>query len=195
MPLELFIIMFHITKLRALVACGSNSKATVQHRMRKLFQQINDFTSEAWAEANSHHLGGLTAEIGHILQVATRLYGLLVFPQTASSGTITNTSTLPVQGVYDKLRIAQRANILERIRKIWPDLLNPDQLCWALIVTGVALADGDAEDRDFIAQCLLDTWYNELSGGTSFLIREKLYAFWKSGKTGWEDCFNEPVPW
>ncbi len=88
-----------------------------------------------------------------------------------------------------------RAEILALIRELLPLIpKRPTSLAWPLAVVGVALTgdgDGDAADREFVTQTLhhISTHRDAYYGPT--LSLSKLRKFWASGKTGWEDCYDE----
>lgn len=87
-----------------------------------------------------------------------------------------------------------REELLALLRQTWDSLRYHGGLAWPLIVAGVAASDGSAQDRDYIDRRLCYIWQRPLTAATFLLAVEKLRAFWRSGKTGWEDCFDEPTP-
>ncbi|OAA71088.1 Zn(2)-C6 fungal-type DNA-binding domain protein [Akanthomyces lecanii RCEF 1005] len=85
------------------------------------------------------------------------------------------------------------AEILALVREILPLIpKRPTSLAWPLAVVGVTLnGDGDAAAREFVTQTLhqVSTHRDAYYGPT--LALNKLRKFWASGKTGWEDCYDE----
>ncbi|KAM3530085.1 hypothetical protein NHJ13051_001534 [Beauveria bassiana] len=86
-----------------------------------------------------------------------------------------------------------RVEILSLIREVLPLIAErPTSLAWPLAVVGVTLTgQGDAAERDFVTQTLrrISTHRDAYYGPT--LCLGKLHKFWASGKTGWEDCYDE----
>ncbi|KAM3495928.1 hypothetical protein MY3957_000848 [Beauveria namnaoensis] len=86
-----------------------------------------------------------------------------------------------------------RVEILSLIREVLPLIAErPTSLAWPLAVVGVTLtSQGDAAERDFVTQTLrrISTHRDAYYGPT--LCLGKLHKFWASGKTGWEDCYDE----
>ncbi|XWX01806.1 hypothetical protein V2A60_009835 [Cordyceps javanica] len=86
-----------------------------------------------------------------------------------------------------------RAEILTLIREVLPLIeKRPNSVSWPLAVVGVTLTDEkDAGEREFVAQILqrISTHRDAYYGPT--LCLRKLQTFWASGKTGWEDCYDE----
>ncbi|EGX95520.1 hypothetical protein CCM_00174 [Cordyceps militaris CM01] len=86
-----------------------------------------------------------------------------------------------------------RAEILALIRQLLPLIpQRPTSLAWPLAVVGVTLhGEGDAVERDFVLHILhrISTHRDAYYGPT--LCLNKLRKFWASGKTDWEDCYDE----
>ncbi|OAA37971.1 C6 finger domain protein [Beauveria brongniartii RCEF 3172] len=164
----------------------------LRQRMQHLFRQINDFDPHAWADELDFYSGAVTPAIGRLFQLATRLYGLLSLP--ASMAAPPPPLLAATSPDVASLRISQRTELLACLRDTWPALPATTNMSWPLLVAGVAAADGLAEDREFVARCLDETWRSPLGDVAPLLVLEKLRAFWKSGKRGWEDCFDEPTP-
>lgn len=198
-PVSLVVIARHITEVRVQAASKAATSSALQYRMQQLFREIDNFDPNAWAENVDFYQGDVTPAIGQIFQIATRLHSIvalpasiiapalvIVYPGLAGSGTL--------RSVCDSVRISQRAKLLARLRDTWPSLGDTENMDWPLLVAGVALADGPAEDKEYVARLLDGLWQGPLDDVTSLLAREKLRRFWRSGLSGWEDCFDEPFP-
>ncbi|KGQ05283.1 hypothetical protein BBAD15_g9442 [Beauveria bassiana D1-5] len=191
-PVELVVVLRHITQVRVHAASRTRRISELRQRMQHLFQQINAFDPHAWADELEFYRGAVTPAIGRLFQLATRLYGLLSLPASIAAP---QPSLLAVTSPdIASLRVSQRTELLACLRDTWPALPDTTNMSWPLLVAGVAAADGPAEDREFVARCLDRTWRNPLGDVAPLLVLEKLRAFWKSGKRGWEDCFDEPTP-
>ncbi|KAJ2956182.1 hypothetical protein NQ176_g11339 [Zarea fungicola] len=104
-----------------------------------------------------------------------------------------------------------RRDLLDTITQVLPLVeKRPSGLTWPLAVLGVSLtsasdgddtgmdvdmdmeADTNSADREFVAKTLYDISLHRDAYYGPVLCRSKLRAFWASGKTGWEDCYDEP---
>ncbi|OAA63786.1 endothiapepsin precursor [Cordyceps fumosorosea ARSEF 2679] len=65
-------------------------------------------------------------------------------------------------------------------------------LRWPAVVAGVALAEGGEDDRALVVE-ILTSMKSQLPNWGALWCLDKLKVFWESGKTEWEDCFDEPV--
>lgn len=190
-PVELVVVLRHITQVRVQAASRTRRISELRQRMQHLFRQIIAFDPHAWADELDFYSGAATPAIGRLFQLATRLHGLISLPVSIVAPPPLLAATGP--GVAS-LRVSQRIELLACLRDTWPTLPDTTNMSWPLLVAGVAAADGPAEDREFVARCLDKTWRNPLGDVAPLLVLEKLRAFWKSGKRGWEDCFDEPTP-
>ncbi|EGX88332.1 C6 finger domain protein [Cordyceps militaris CM01] len=191
-PVDLVVVTKHITEVRVQAAFQTKKAAVLQHRMQHLLQTINAFDPDTWAADLAIDKGPTTPAIGRIFQIATRLYGIIALPVSVTAAA--PKATDPGVASRDRLRVTQRAELLARLRDVWPSLPDADNMVWPLLVAGVTLTDGQAEDRAFVVGCLDGMWRRTLADVAPLLGLEKLRRFWQSGKRGWEDCFHEPVP-
>lgn len=199
-PVDLVVIVRHITEVRVQATSQTKSISALQHRMQHLFQEINAFDPVSWAEEVEFFSGDVTPAIGQIFQISTRLHAIVALPVSIVSPPLV--SLLPsvanasgLGNVCDSVRISQRTKLLERLRDTWPSIHDKANMSWPLLVAGVASADGPAEDQEFVARCLDELWRDPLVDIAPLLGLEKMRRFWRSGNRGWEDCFDEPVPW
>ncbi|KAM3441442.1 hypothetical protein MY4824_001566 [Beauveria thailandica] len=190
-PVELVVVLRHITQVRVHAASRTRT-SELRQRMQHVFRQINAFDPRAWADELEFYSGAVTPAIGRLFQLATCLYGLLSLPASIAAPPPPLLATTS-PGVAS-LRVSQRTELLACLRDTWPALPATTNMSWPLLVAGVAAADGPVEDREFVARCLDKTWRSPLGNVAPLLVLEKLRAFWKSGKRGWEDCFDEPTP-
>ncbi|KAM3447682.1 hypothetical protein MY3296_008486 [Beauveria thailandica] len=190
-PVELVVVLRHITQVRVHAASRTRT-SELRQRMQHVFRQINAFDPRAWADELAFYSGAVTPAIGRLFQLATCLYGLLSLPASIAAPPPPLLATTS-PGVAS-LRVSQRTELLACLRDTWPALPATTNMSWPLLVAGVAAVDGPVEDREFVARCLDKTWRSPLGNVAPLLVLEKLRAFWKSGKRGWEDCFDEPTP-
>lgn len=132
--------------------------------------------------------------IARIYKTAVLLYGVLTLPPAASHPWAVTQPRVPGLGALDSIRVSKRDELNKLLRQSWGKAPYQTALCWPLVVAGVALVDGDPLDQTFVSECLFDIWMNPNTFASPLECRRKLLEFWRSGKTRWEDCFNEPVP-
>ncbi|KAI1120599.1 hypothetical protein F5Y10DRAFT_289518 [Nemania abortiva] len=62
---------------------------------------------------------------------------------------------------------------------------------WALVVAGVYAVRGSAFERAFVADSLVEA-VPDVGNSIPLLARRVLMTFWGSGKTTWDECFDQP---
>ncbi len=197
-PIDVRMAIIDITRLRYQIATTSFIPALMTTR-HGILEKLDTADIDDWAEKNSP-LGGATIQtVGQIFHTAAWLYGILTLPRSVTHSWAR--AHLPLQPCeadldpYQDLRSHQRSRLLTLLKEVFPLLQYPNSVRWPLLVAGVALgADGAQVDRAFVDQCLFTIWQNPLGDGAIFICLQKLRDFWHSGKAGWEDCFDEPVP-
>ncbi|KAJ3478946.1 hypothetical protein NLG97_g8447 [Lecanicillium saksenae] len=190
-PGDLLAVLDRITRLRIQVATSTISAAKVGATAQGLFQEIDQFDIEASLKDcpwSTELIGRCYSEVFH---AAVKLYGILTLPRSAVLEAIKATGP----DAYETLRMSQRKNLVQLLKKAWPEIDFFPSLQWALIVAGVAATTDDAaaEDQDYVEQSLTKILHHALSDASTFTCLVKLQLFWKSGKTEWEDCFDEPT--
>lgn len=208
-PVEFHLARVRITRLRVALARSklSPEHASVAAQVQEIFDTLLLFDSSKWVKERSgdqsdeaQHQARIMA---HIYAVAIRLYGILTLPPSvtavwAASSSRIESSYPAAPGCgrrpYESLRRRHRDELLDLLRawsgtgrlKVW--------LAWPLMVAGVAVADDAVENQMYIDASLLAIWRVPDVSNSSITALEKLRVFWLSGKTGWEDCFDEPIP-
>ena len=194
-PVELLMCMVHITNLRIQVAARSIPSKTLRERMAEILGRIDRFDPDAWSGEVELYEKNVTAALGRIFQLAVRLYGILSLPRSVITDALGAAPGTCGASAYHSLRIAQREKLMSLIRQYSSVMYIWEDLPWACIVTGVALADGGAiEDRQLVLDLLYRKWQLPMSYTNAYVAREKLCEFWQSGNTEWEQCFYEPMP-
>ncbi|KAM3511840.1 hypothetical protein MY11210_004531 [Beauveria gryllotalpidicola] len=196
-PPPLLVIVKNLTQLRGRIADGRCTKLSLDTELRDLFDKVGAFDYDAWAKKVNSKPEAVISTLSHIFQVSVRLFGVLSLPHSAtvSWAVAAGYQRLPGMSMYDSVRIAHRCELLDMLYLFRARFRTALALAWPVTVAGVSLGgDGSAEDRTFIAESLLDMWMSRLSRCGPILCLQKLRAFWDSGKTEWDDCFDEPVP-
>ncbi|OAA62346.1 DUF300 domain protein [Cordyceps fumosorosea ARSEF 2679] len=202
-PLELYPLLVHITRLRVAVAHRQQPPggARLARKVQGIFDATWRFDPGAWAESDAWRGEVDTGRLmGRLFPVAVRLYGIQTLPRSAVVAWADSAADvraayepLPGRNALDSLRIRHRGEILALIRKHWDTLQYKTSLVWPLLVAGVAAADGAPEDREYIEDCLEAILAMPITACSFITVIDKLRAFWRSGKTEWEECWDEPV--
>ncbi|KAJ6786648.1 hypothetical protein PWT90_03588 [Aphanocladium album] len=200
-PTKLFLAIIHITRHRVLAA---HQKDGVTSRRRRLpltpptvtaiYKDISAFDVDAWTKEVEIDDLPLSHLLARIYQTAVLLYGVLTLPPAASRRWAASQPRLAGRGPLDSVRVSKRDELMKQMREFWSQAPDQTAICWPLAVAGVALVDGELADQIFVETCLYGMWMSPGTNSSPFECRRKLLEFWKSDKTGWEDCFNEPIP-
>lgn len=201
LAIELNITRMHLTRLRCQAAAKEVTGKALEHRARELLDAVESFCPDAWAERMKPYQdvweGFANADVGRLFQLAVRLYAILTLPPSTVVAVLGSQTPALMSHekseMYKILRIRHRDELLKLVKQSWPKIHDRGACSWILALLGCALVDGVSEEREFIAQELLQIWRQPLSDSTHIVILMKLRAFWQSGKTGWDDCWDEPV--
>ncbi|KAJ3492580.1 hypothetical protein NLG97_g5289 [Lecanicillium saksenae] len=203
-PVDFQIAIVHINRMRA--ACAKfamrptpESQAAMARKVSEMFEKLQDADLDEWSQGvDWTHDKEKLKLAARIFLVAVRLYGILtlpspvVMPWVASSAQAQ--SKIPGMSAYETVRLQHHQELMALLREDWETIEYQGSIAWPLIVAGVASAKGPAEDCGFIDHCLGTIWRKPSAAATFLLALQKLRDFWRSGKTGWEDCFDEPTP-
>lgn len=85
---------------------------------------------------------------------------------------------------------AQRKLLFSLLPKAWKMTTLKAILNWSTVIAGFEAAQGTEADRAFIED-LLETMARCMGAGTPLHARSVLRRFWRSGKTEWDDCFDD----
>lgn len=193
-PREIFLTIAHINRLRVHVA--SKTPTNIDPIARDLFDTLDKFDLNSWVREKKWENVPSSRYVAEIFQVATLLYGILALPQAvvASWAVSAGHGDGTRLGAYHGVRRLYELELIQLLRKTQPMLQHLSPLTWALAVAGVATPATDARNRDWIAQQLFDIWLQDSTDFASIACRNKLRVFWQSGKSAWDECFDEPTP-
>lgn len=190
-PTDLFLEVIHITRLRVLVAEGARLQTIVQPLADDILGRIQSFDPDNWKEAFQLPDAPIIPLMARAFKTAAMLYGILTLPAYT---VLSWTAAVGIPGSYQKLVLLYRTQLLAQARAAWTILKSRSAMGWPLIVAGVALADNWLpEDREFVIACITEIWMHPNAYCGPRIVLGKLKVFWESGKTGWEDCFDEPI--
>lgn len=192
-PTHLFLNIIEISRLRGLLTTLTGPYAdALWPSISEVFKNIESFSPEDWTEPYTVPKKPEMTLIARVYKQATTLYGVLSLPPPPMLNYDLETSQPSKAAAYLQLKAATRNRLFQLVTEAMETLRPNLSLCWPLAVLGVALADGEPSERTFVEKSLRkisrspQTYY----GPTMSLV--KLMSFWESGKSGWEDCYNEP---
>ena len=207
-PIEFHLAKVHITRLRVSLAQGLpalNDVSVVASKVRQIFDNLWSLDLRYWLKDKfgdkdeEHQLQAHIIALIHA--VAIRLYGILTLPKPAVATWLKSSPqvrsaypAIPGCSPYEILRRRHREQLLEMLRQHWDQVKQKKWLAWPLTVVGVAVVDDTIANKAFVDQSLLAVWKIPDVPNSSITGLEKLRIFWQSGKMGWEDCFDEPIP-
>lgn len=198
-PTDLYIVLAHISLIRHRVSKKFASDKELLSLTRQLFAEIEDFDPTSWAEKNEFVSKDITVLIGQIYHAAVRLFATMTLPRAAVL------ATYPRPASYQSIRASQRRTLVDLTRQGLLVVEFAQSLAWPVTVAGVAAGtahDTVENDDDYLEA--LDTqkfadefhykaWMYPIATIVNFQLLQKLRAYWRSGKTEWEDCFHEPT--
>ncbi|KAI3325502.1 hypothetical protein HD806DRAFT_552786 [Xylariaceae sp. AK1471] len=191
-PPSLLFDIIRVNHLRALATGGLASPfcsssfdddMPVYTDAQTLLDRTLNFSPETFAEKNGNErtraswlLMGRIHQSAVVLYCILSLQHVLLLPQSSDLERTANTH-------YDRLLL----DLKEGFR--YTNFKNC--LFWPLVVAGVRAARGTAFERTFVAEQFRDAVKDTGSSIPIFACRT-LMAFWESGKTGWDECFDQP---
>lgn len=199
-PTHLFLNIRQINQLRVQAAGRASYRDVIWPTAREVFADIERFDPENWTEPYTVPKKPGMDIVARIFKTAVALYGMLVIPPPASTDAPSRDGGLSPQcekttpASYEKLKMSFRMRLLRLVCTAMETRPVKLYLAWPLAVLGVALADGQATEREMVEDYLqkISRAPQTYCGPTTSLV--KLRAFWASGKTQWEQCFDEPCP-
>lgn len=197
-PADVFLIIIHITRLRVQIASKASTKpADIGPTVGDLLDRLCSFQVDSWMRDRELEDPDASRILAHIYQVAAGLYGIVTLPPSAVASWARQAGYQKTPGldIYHSVRKLYALDLMAQLRHARSALLDAEGLVWPLVVLGVAAAyDTSAKDKDWIAQQLFEIWLLPNNHFAPITCRRKLQAFWSSGNTAWDDCFDEPVP-
>lgn len=188
-PTYLFREVIKITKLRAafVLKGGAKLPQTATLAAYAIFQQISKFDPHNWTETyNIPNIPEvpLTAQI---FKLAVILYGLLTLPLPPSTGLVPRRKDQAVTSRDKKLLCSQLLQLLRDATKYKKCEV---AMVWPTVVAGTALAGGSAADQQALINIMDVFKPGPGQNRSDRLIVDKLQQFWRSGKTQWDECWE-----
>ncbi|KAI1757696.1 hypothetical protein F4782DRAFT_479515 [Xylaria castorea] len=208
-PPELFINIIRINHLRALATCGiaTSSSAVSSSSSASLFSSSSspsctseedlpvytdaqtlldrslDFSPQSYAEVNGNSdTRDKWLLVARIHQSATVLFCIL---------SLQNVLLLPESIELSRVLRTHYDRLLLDLKEGFQYVNFKNCFFWPLVVAGAAAVRGTTFERAFVADLMSDS-VKDMGSSMPLLARKVLMVFWGSGKTGWDDCFDQP---
>lgn len=180
-PVALLVPIMQVNDRRA-NAARSPTAALDGPAPEEILEQMTDFVPEPWAATKSKEQSADWLLLGRAYQSASILFCL-----SSLGGQFTWVSDQDL----DSMETVHKTRLAFYLGKAAESLPVLRACLWPVIVAAVVVAREDLKVRELIRGAL-DRIADEL--GTASLIEAKALfeAFWSSGKTGWDDCFDRP---
>ncbi|EGR44840.1 uncharacterized protein TRIREDRAFT_111755 [Trichoderma reesei QM6a] len=112
-----------------------------------------------------------------------------------ASLTLPCTSRCPSHKPCAQVHKMHRANLFHLLDTTSEFLPLLDHILWPVVVAGTAAATGSVEDRMLVEMYLLNGARDPFTGGCTGSALATMRRFWKSGRTRWDECFDQPHAW
>lgn len=182
-PTILFMEMLSISQLRTESHSSASSTAVILPAAKAILNRINAFSPKSWTETYTLPNVPEVPLLANIFKLAVGLYLLVTLPAAVRHSLF---------GSTDSARVTYRNKLLGLIKTAWRLKGCVSGLIWPLAVVGFALSDGAEADQALVCSYLMKFTEDPSGSRGAVVTRERLMAFWASGKTAWDDCWTEP---
>ncbi|KAK4069336.1 transcriptional regulator family: Fungal Specific TF [Trichoderma harzianum] len=182
-PAPLFREIFLINRLRldAAISDGSSepSLCDILHRVDMYSVPLmNDSIDETKANA--------LLFIALLFKSSVAIFAALTLPCTSQCSPSRPCAEL------QKVHRANLFHLLDTTAEFLPLL---DHILWPVVVAGTAAATGTVENQMLVEMYLLNGVRDPFTGGCTGAALATMRKFWTSGKTEWDECFDQPHAW
>ncbi|KAI0486979.1 fungal-specific transcription factor domain-containing protein [Xylaria cf. heliscus] len=148
-----------------------------------LLDRLLDFSPPLYASANSTPTTQANwLLVARIYQSSAVLFCIL---------SLQHVLLLPESLELSRLRSTHYDRLLLDLREGFRHVNFKNCFFWPLVVAAAAAARGSAFERAFLADLMSDS-VADMGSSMPLLARRVMVAFWDSGKSGWDDCFDQP---
>jgi hypothetical protein len=180
LPLVIDIIKINHLRMQGWKHDPSESEDLSQEAY-EILRSVHDFSPEQWAASKPSSTKDWVL-IGTTYQVAVELFciyslqSVSILLEIPSLRPLCTTHGQPLQ------ELLTEALLSRHIKRF---------MIWPLILLGVEAVHGTAEMRTFVTTQLTELSYDVGTYGP-LTANGVLESFWASGKTRWDDCFDQP---
>ncbi|KAH6605416.1 hypothetical protein Trco_007123 [Trichoderma cornu-damae] len=182
-PAPLFREIFLINRLR-LEAAASDGLS--EPSLCDVLERIDTYPVPLAAESLDQKRANDLLLVSLLFKSAVAIFGALTLPCTSQCS-----SCRPCA----ELERTHRANLLHLLDTTPEFLPLLDHILWPVVVAGTAAATGTVADQMLVEMHLLNGVRDPFTGGCTSAALATMRRFWASGKTGWDECFDQPHAW
>ncbi|KAK1147372.1 hypothetical protein N8T08_001453 [Aspergillus melleus] len=180
-PILVHIMQINSLRARAITATQLTEITNLTHDAYEIRGQILKFSPEQWAQTKQASKNDCSL-LGNIYQAAAVIYCI---------SSLQSLSVLPITPFLQNTCMMQS----NRLRDLLTEALSGPKfqrfLLWPLVVLGVEAAHGGTAMRGFVQHRLADM-RRRTGIHAPAMAKAVLERFWDSGRTCWDDCFDEP---
>jgi hypothetical protein len=182
-PKSLFIDLITINNIRSQTLDPAFVDDTTRYAAEELLTRIKAFSPKDWAvEQGKGKYEEEWVLCGSVFKSAIMLYCILslqslcVFPSTIE---------------LESLRSAQGDALYASLDKALASVYLQKFMMWPLVVSGVEAVNRSVWVQSTVANQLEQLSF-DIGTSTPLTAKTTLEAFWASGRSTWDDCFNRP---
>ncbi|POR36255.1 Uncharacterized protein TPAR_03551 [Tolypocladium paradoxum] len=202
-PVHLFLEIVRINDLRHRLAAGlvDAVAAGADSALQIHFRSIIDFSPEEWAteQATSAAVHSTCPQEKWLLVAEAFQSAVLLFVDSSSASLLPLRACSPCDvptcdscsaRLGDATRSFHRARLFRLVEEGLGSHFTMYCVIWPLIVAGFEANQGTPEEQALVQHGLTDLCLQ--AGATTMVARDVLRKFWASGKTSWDECFDQP---
>ncbi|RFU73025.1 hypothetical protein TARUN_9234 [Trichoderma arundinaceum] len=182
-PAPLFRELFLINRLRLEAA---TSDGVSEPSLCEVLHRIDMYPVPLMSEPMDEKRANDLLLVSLLFKSAVAVFGALTLPCTSQCS-----SCKPCA----ELQRVHRANLLHLLDTTSEFLPLLDHILWPVVVAGTAAATGAVADQMLVEMYLLNGVRDPFTGGCTSAALATMRRFWASGKTGWDECFDQPHAW
>ncbi|EHK20663.1 uncharacterized protein TRIVIDRAFT_11937 [Trichoderma virens Gv29-8] len=182
-PAPLFREIFLINRLR-LEAAVSDSSA--EPSLCHLLERIDLYSVPLMDQSLDETKANALLFISLLFKSSVAVFAALTLPCTSQCSPSRPCAEL------QKIHRANLFHLLDTTAEFLPLL---DHILWPVVVAGTAAATGTVENQMLVEMYLLNGVRDPFTGGCTGAALATMRRFWTSGKTEWDECFDQPHAW
>lgn len=182
-PAPLFREIFLINRLRldAAVSDGSSEPSLCD-----ILHRVDMFSVPLMDESIDETKANALLFISLLFKSSVAVFAALTLPCTSQCSPSRPCAEL------QKVHRANLFHLLDTTAEFLPLL---DHILWPVVVAGTAAATGTVENQMLVEMYLLNGVRDPFTGGCTGAALATMRKFWASGKTEWDECFDQPHAW
>ncbi|KAL7941555.1 hypothetical protein V8C42DRAFT_178062 [Trichoderma barbatum] len=182
-PAPLFREIFLINRLRLEAAV---SDGFTEPSLCEILDRIDMYSVQIVTESIDEKVASDLLFVSLLFKSAVAVFAALTLPCTSQCSSPRSCAEL------QKVHRANLFHLLDTTSEFLPLL---DHILWPVVVAGTAAATGTVENQMLVEMYLLNGVRDPFTGGCTGAALATMRRFWTSGKTEWDECFDQPHAW